>query len=86
MVAPDARLYPSRGHLFGVDVSCSGVASRKTPDLGLPDWTIVTSGVVLSLWGIVLEQSLARGGSKVERCVPYHIDYSGSWRRGAAEA
>jgi hypothetical protein len=33
-----------------------------------------------------LEQSLARCGSEVERCVPSRIDGVGSWRRGAVYA
>jgi hypothetical protein len=62
-----------------------GDAPGKTLNLGLLDRTMATRGVVLPLWDIVLEQSLASGGSEVERCVPSGIDDGGFWRRGATE-
>jgi hypothetical protein len=47
---------------------------------------MATRGAVLPLWGIILEQSLASSGSKLEWPVHSHTDLGGSWRRGAAEA
>jgi hypothetical protein len=44
------------------------------------------SGAVLLLWGIILEQSLASGGSEMEHCVPSLINDGVSWWHGAAEA
>jgi hypothetical protein len=62
-----------------------GAAPGETLDLGLPDQKMVTRGGILPLWGIILEQTLASGGSKVERHVSSRIDDGGSWRRGATE-
>jgi hypothetical protein len=59
---------------------------------------MVTRGAVLSLWGIVLEQSLSRGGSEVEQRVSYRMTTVGLggmaprrlgggtvWRRGGVD-
>jgi hypothetical protein len=62
-----------------------GDAPGETLNLGLPDRTMATRGVVLPLWYIILEQSLASGGSEVEWRVPSRIDDGGFWRRGATE-
>jgi hypothetical protein len=43
-------------------------------------------GVVLLLWDIILEQSLASGGSEVVRRAPSRIDDGGSWLHGTTEA
>jgi hypothetical protein len=60
-------------HYFWSRCRLEWCSSGEISDLGLPDWTMAIHGVIFSLWGIFLEQLLARGG------------YSGSWRRGAAE-
>jgi hypothetical protein len=63
-----------------------GAAPRETPDFGLPDQKMmVTRGAILPLWGIILEWTLASGGSKVERHVSPRINDGGSWRRGATK-
>jgi hypothetical protein len=84
MAAPGVAT-PLEGIIFGADVGWRWCCSGETPDLGLLDRTIVTRGAILPLWGIVLEQTLASGGSEMERCVPSRIDDDGSWRRGTAE-
>jgi hypothetical protein len=77
---------PLQGIIFGADVGRRWCCSGQTPDLGLSDQMMATRGTVLPMWDIFLEQSLASGGSKVERHVPSRIDDGGSWRRGAVEA
>jgi hypothetical protein len=78
--------YPSCGHLFWsrcrLEWCCSGGNYRSRFARSDDGDTRCRS----FLWGIILEQSLARGGYEVERCVPYRIDYSWSWWRATAEA
>jgi hypothetical protein len=62
---------------------CSG----ETADLGLLDRMMTTCATPLSLLGAsILEQTLARGGSQVERHADSRVDNAGSRRDGVAEA
>jgi hypothetical protein len=85
LVAPGVAT-PLEGIIFGEDVGCSGAAPEETPGPGLPDWMMATRDAVFPLWGIILEQSLASGGSEVEQRVPSLVDDGGSWWHGVAKA
>jgi hypothetical protein len=77
---------PLEAIIFGADVGWRWCCSEETLGLGLLDRTMAMRGAVLLLWGIVLEQSLASDGSKVERRAPSRIDDAESWWHGTAEA
>jgi hypothetical protein len=62
-------------------------APGETADLGLLDRMMTTCAMPLSLLGAsILEQTLARGGSQVERHADSRVDNAGSRRDGVAEA
>jgi hypothetical protein len=46
------------GIIFGADVGWDGVAPGETPDLGLPDRTMVTHDTALPAGGIVFGADL----------------------------
>jgi hypothetical protein len=63
-----------------------GVALVETSDLGLPDRTMATYDATLPTGGIFLEQTLARGGSRVEWRVAFRVDNGAYQRLGATES